>query len=139
VVLAEGLPVPRVARAAGRARPQAAIVERLTGEHARVYAFADPLQQIYAWRDASTRRLHEFRARGASEHRLRTLHRYRDRPGLQQWMQQARDVLLGDAPHVTLPLPPELQVVHYDPTLPERGKVWGAEARGLSQLDRPIR
>jgi superfamily I DNA/RNA helicase len=117
---------------------QAAIVERLAGRDSRVYAFADPLQQIYEWRDASRQRLDEFRARGASEHRLGTLHRYRECPGLQRWMEQVRDVLLGEAAHVTIPLPPEVEVIHYDPKLPERGKVWGAEARGLSQLDKPI-
>jgi DNA helicase-2/ATP-dependent DNA helicase PcrA len=33
---------------------QAAIIDRLTGERSRMYAFADPLQQIYEWRDASS-------------------------------------------------------------------------------------
>lgn len=106
-------------------------------EH-RLYAFADPLQQIYTWRDASQKRLEEFRARGPSEHRLRTLHRYRNRPALQAWMQQARDVLLDQGASVTVPLPPEIVVQHYDPNQPERGKVRGAEARELWQLDGPI-
>jgi UvrD/REP helicase N-terminal domain len=117
---------------------QAAIVERIAGDGARVYAFADPLQQIYEWRDASKWRLEEFRASRPSEHRLRTLHRYRDRHGLQEWMVQARAVLLGEAAAVTARLPPEIEVLRYDPRQPERGKVWGAEARELWQLDGPI-
>jgi superfamily I DNA/RNA helicase len=117
---------------------QAAILDRLVGHGSRVYAFADPLQQIYEWRDASKKRLDDFRARGPSEHRLRTLHRYRNRPALQAWMQQARNVLLDNAAAVTATRPEEIEVVRYDPTQPERGKVWGAEARQLWQLDQPI-
>jgi superfamily I DNA/RNA helicase len=114
-------------------------VERLAGPDSRVYAFADPLQQIYEWRDASKRRLDEFRVnQNPSEHTLRTLHRYRDRPALQAWMQQARDVLLDDAATVTANRPAEINVVYYDPNLPEKGKVWGAEARELWQIDDPI-
>jgi superfamily I DNA/RNA helicase len=117
---------------------QAAIVERLAGSDGRVYAFADPLQQIYTWRDASKQRLTDFRANGASEHRLRTLHRYRHRPALQTWMEQARDVLLDDAARVTAARPREIGVVFYDPDQPERNKVWGAESRQLGQIDDPI-
>ncbi|MGI8411616.1 MAG: UvrD-helicase domain-containing protein [Solirubrobacteraceae bacterium] len=117
---------------------QAAIVNKLAGNSSRVYAFADPLQQIYEWRDASKRRLDEFREQHPSEHRLRTLHRYRDRPALQTWMQQVRDVLLDDAAVVRADRPPEVQVTRYDPAQPERSKVWGAEARELWQLDDPI-
>jgi superfamily I DNA/RNA helicase len=118
---------------------QAAIVNRLTGQGSRVYAFADPLQQIYEWRDASKQRLDEFRAsRGPSEHILRTLHRYRHRPALQAWMQQVRDVLLDDAASVTVTRPPEIHVVYYDPNQPEKGKVWGAATRELWQIDEPI-
>jgi len=117
---------------------QAMIIDRLAGDESRLYAFADPLQQIYEWRDASKRRIAEFRARGPSEHRLRALHRYRSRPALQAWMQQARDVLLDDATRVTTALPPEIEVIRYDPSKPERGMVWGAEARELWQIDAPI-
>jgi hypothetical protein len=118
---------------------QAAIVTRLTGQGSRVYAFADPLQQIYEWRDASKQRLDEFRAsRGPSEHILRTLHRYRHRPALQVWMQHVRDVLLDDAASVTVIRPPEIHVVYYDPNQPEKGKVWGAATRELWQIDEPI-
>lgn len=117
---------------------QAAIIARLAESGHRVYAFADPLQQIYTWRDASKKRLEEFRARSPSEHRLRTLHRYRHRPALQAWMQQARDVLLDQGVSITVALPSEIQVQRYDPNQPERGKVRGAEARELWQLDEPI-
>lgn len=117
---------------------QAEIIRRLAGDEHRVYAFADPLQQIYTWRDASKKRLEEFRAQQPSEHSLRTLHRYRHRPALQAWMQEARDVLLDEGASVGVPLPPEITVVRYDPSQPERGRVWGAEARELFQLDAPI-
>ena len=53
-------------------------------------------------------------------------------------MQQARDVLLDDAVSVTATRPPEIGVVYYDPNQPEKGKVWGAEARELWQIDEPI-
>ena len=118
---------------------QAAIIDRLAGHGSRVYAFADPLQQIYEWRDASKRRLNEFRAlRSPSEHTLCTLHRYRHVPALQAWMQQARDVLLDNAASVTVERPREIHVVSYDPSQPEKNKVWGAEARELYQIDDPI-
>jgi superfamily I DNA/RNA helicase len=117
---------------------QAAIIDRLTEAGHRLYAFADPLQQIYTWRDASTKRLEEFRTRGPSEHRLNTLHRYRHRPALQAWMQQARDVLLDERATVTVALPREIEVRRYDPNQPERGRVRGAEARELWHLDDPI-
>jgi superfamily I DNA/RNA helicase len=117
---------------------QAAIVERLVGSDGRVYAFADPLQQIYTWRDASKQRLAEFRGTGAAEHRLKTLHRYRRRPALQTWMEQARDVLLDDAGRVTAARPPEIGVMFFEPDQPERNKVWGAESRQLWQIDAPI-
>jgi len=117
---------------------QAAIVSRLAKRGHRLYVFADPLQQIYTWRDASKNRLAELRQREPSEHRLRTLHRYDRRPALQAWMQQARDVLLDDGASVTVPLPPEITVLRYDPSQPERGRVWGAEARELWQLNAPI-
>lgn len=117
---------------------QAAIVARLAGNGHRLYAFADPLQQIYTWRDASKKRLEEFRARQPSEHHLGTLHRYRNRPNLQAWMQQARDVLLDERAVVTVALPEEIDVKRYDPDQPERKKVRGAEARELWQLDAPI-
>ncbi len=117
---------------------QAAILARLGGPPHRVYAFADPLQMIYGWRDASPRRLSAFRADGASEHTLRTLHRYRDRPNLQRWMEQVRDVLLGGRERVDIARPEEVRVIEYDPTLPERGRVFGAPARELYQLTGPI-
>jgi superfamily I DNA/RNA helicase len=118
---------------------QAAIIDRLAGQGTRLYGFADPLQQIYEWRDASKGRLDEFRANHhPSEHKLRTLHRYRHRPALQAWMQQARDVLLDDAGSVTATRPREIGVMYYDPGLPEKNKVWGAEARELFQIDEPI-
>lgn len=118
---------------------QAAIIDRLTGPGSRVYAFADPLQQIYEWRDASKRRLDEFRAgRCPSEHTLRTLHRYRHVPQLQAWMEQARDVLLDNATSVSVARPKQIHIVTYDPTQPEKNKVWGAEARELYQIDEPI-
>lgn len=117
---------------------QAAIVERLAGSDGRVYAFADPLQQIYTWRDASKQRLADFREKGTSEHRLRTLHRYRHRPALQTWMEQARDVLLDDARRVTAARPPEIGIVFYEPDQAERNKVWGAESRQLWQINDPI-
>src|SRR5258708_4590990 len=61
---------------------QAAIVARFASPPHRVYAFADPLQMIYGWRDASPQRLDSFPALRARKHTLRTLHRYRSRPGL---------------------------------------------------------
>ena len=117
---------------------QAAIVRRIAPPPHRVYAFADPLQMIYGWRDASPLRLEEFRTDDASEHTLRTLHRYREQPALQQWMEQVRDVLLGDRERVDVERPGEVQVISYDPAAPERGKVYGAPARELWQLRDPI-
>ena len=117
---------------------QAAIVARFAPPPHRVYAFADPLQMIYGWRDASPRRLDSFRAVGASEHTLRTLHRYRSRPGLQRWMEEVRDVLLGGRERVDVARPAEVQVIRYDPELPERRRVHGAPSRELYQLTGPI-
>jgi superfamily I DNA/RNA helicase len=117
---------------------QAAIVARLAPPPHRVYAFADPLQMIYGWRDASPQRLDSFRAVGASEHTLRTLHRYRSRPNLQRWIEEVRDVLLGGRDRVTVARPAEVQVLRYNPALPERGRVYGAPARELYQLTGPI-
>ena len=112
---------------------QAAIVSRFAPPPHRVYAFADPLQMIYGWRDASPRRLEDFEGAGASRHVLRTLHRYRDRPNLQHWMEQVRDVLLGDRERVDVARPAEVEVIPYDPTLPG-GRVRGATSRELYQL-----
>jgi UvrD/REP helicase N-terminal domain len=104
---------------------QAAIIARLAPPPHRVYAFADPLQLIYEFRDASPRRVEDFAKAGASEHTLRTLHRYKHQPQLQVWMQQARDVLLGNRERVTAQRPPEIEVVRYDPNLPGRVPVRG--------------
>ncbi len=104
----------------------------------RVYAFGDPLQMIYGWRDASPRRLEDFNAAGASKHDLRTLHRYRDRPNLQRWMEQVRDVLLGDRERVDMARPADVEVIPYDPTLPG-GRVRGATNREIYQLIDPLR
>jgi hypothetical protein len=101
----------------------------------RVYAFADPLQMIYGWRDASPQRLTAFRADGASEHTLRTLHRYRTRPDLQRWMEQVRDVLLGGRERVDVARPEEVRSIEYDPTLAERDRIFGAPARELYPSD----
>lgn len=117
---------------------QAAIVRRMAPTPHRVYAFADPLQMIYGWRDASPRRLDEFRDDGASEHTLRTLHRYRSQPALQAWMEQVRDVLLGDRERVDIARPAEVEVIEYDPAAPERGRAYGAASRELWQLRDPI-
>jgi superfamily I DNA/RNA helicase len=117
---------------------QAAIIARFAPPPHRIYAFADPLQMIYGWRDASLQRLDSFRASGVSEHALRTLHRYRSRPSLQRWMEQVRDVLLGGRERVGVARPGEVEVIQYDPTLPERGRVYGAPTRELYQLAGPI-
>ena len=117
---------------------QAAIIDRIAPPRHRVYAFADPLQLIYEFRDASPRRVEDFAKAGASKHTLRTLHRYKHQPQLQAWMQQARDVLLGDRHRVTAQLPPEIDVVRYDPNLPGRVPVRGAPIRELFQLDNAI-
>ena len=114
---------------------QAAIVDRIALPPHRVYAFADPLQLIYEFRDASPRRVEDFAKAGASDHPLRTLHRYKHQPQLQAWMQQARDVLLGNRQNVTTQLPPEIEVVRYDLSLPGRVPVRGAPIRELFQLD----
>lgn len=53
-------------------------------------------------------------------------------------MEHARDVLLDDAARVTARLPREINVTFYDPSQPERGKVWGAESRELWTIDDPI-
>lgn len=116
---------------------QAAIVGRLAPAPHRVYAFADPLQLIYEWRDASRRRVEDFEE-GASTHGLRTLHRYRDRPAVQGWMQEVRDVLLGDRECVTTARPAEVEVVSYDPRLPGRTPAYGTPTRELWQLDGPL-
>lgn len=117
---------------------QAAIVDRIAPPTNRVYAFADPLQLIYGFRDASPRRVEDFAEAGASQHTLRTLHRYKCHPALQAWMQQARDVLLGNREHVTAGLPPEIEVIRYDPALPGRVPVRGAPIRELFQLDNAL-
>jgi superfamily I DNA/RNA helicase len=114
---------------------QAAIVGRIAPPPHRVYAFADPLQLIYEFRDASPRRVADFAAAGASQHSLRTLHRYKSQPQLQAWMQQARDVLLGNLERVNSSLPPEIDVLRYDPTKRGRVPVRGAPIRELFQLD----
>lgn len=116
---------------------QAKIADLLAGEVGRVYAFADRLQMIYGWRDASPKRISEFEAKGASVHKLKTLHRYKHRPNLQQWMEGVRDVLLGDG--ATCPPPPaEVQVIRYDPTQRVRGESYDTASRELWQLDTPI-
>jgi superfamily I DNA/RNA helicase len=112
---------------------QAAIVTRISPQ--RLYAFADPLQLIYEFRDASPRRVEEFRDAGASCHALKTLHRYKARPALQQWMEEARDVLLGTRSRVQTRLPPEIEVARYDPSLPGRTPARGAPTRELFQVD----
>lgn len=117
---------------------QAAIIHRIAPSPHRVYAFADPLQLIYEFRDASPRRVEDFAQVGASAHTLRTLHRYKHQPQLQAWMQQARDVLLGTRERVTAQLPPEIEVVRYDPTLPGRAPVRGTPIRELFQLDNAL-
>jgi hypothetical protein len=114
---------------------QAAITDRIAQGHHRVYAFADPLQLIYEFRDASPRRVDDFADSGASQHQLRTLHRYRARPALQIWMQQVRDVLLGERERVTARRPTEVEVLTYDPALPGRIPVRGTPIRELFQLD----
>jgi superfamily I DNA/RNA helicase len=116
---------------------QAKLVERLIGDSGRVYAFADPLQMIYGWRDASPKRVAEFKSRGASTHELKTLHRYKHRPDLREWMEGVRDVLLNS--RGTCPsLPSEVEVVSYDPSLRGRGDPYDAASRELWQLDGPI-
>ena len=98
---------------------QALISERLAAVGTRLYAFADPLQLIYGFRDASPARIPEFRDRGASCYELRTLHRYRHQPALQRWMEGVRDVLLGSA--ATCPPPPaEVTVLRYARTATTR-------------------
>jgi superfamily I DNA/RNA helicase len=116
---------------------QAKIVERIVGPESRVYAFADPLQMIYGWRDASPRRIEDFEARGASVHVLKTLHRYRDRPELQGWMEGVRDILLsgeGACP----PRPRDVGVMVYDPTEKIRGDPYDIASRTLYKLDDQI-
>lgn len=116
---------------------QAGIVERVAGDSGRVYAFADPLQMIYGWRDASPQRVVDFEDRGASTHTLKTLHRYRHRPALQSWMGGVRDILLAEGG--TCPAPPdEVEVVGYDPSRKVRGEPYDIASRDLWQLDRPI-
>lgn len=113
---------------------QAKIIERIAGAESRVYAFADPLQMIYGWRDASPRRIDDFKARGASVHALETLHRYRDRPELQGWMEGVRDILLsgeGSCP----PRPKDVGVIVYDPTERIRSEPYDIASRDLYKLD----
>lgn len=117
---------------------QAAIIDRIAPPPHRMYAFADPLQLIYEFRDASPRRVEDFVKAGASQHALRTLHRYKHQPQLQAWMQQARDVLLGNLPRVTAQLPPEIEVVRFDPDLPGQVPVRGTPIRELYQLDNAL-
>ena len=116
---------------------QAKIVERIAGSESRVYAFADPLQMIYGWRDASPKRIDDFKARGASIHVLKTLHRYRDRPELRRWMEGVRDILLsggGSCP----PRPKDVGVAVYDPSERLRGEPYDIASRTLYKLDDPI-
>lgn len=116
---------------------QAKIVGQIAGPESRVYAFADPLQMIYGWRDASPKRIQEFEADGASIHVLKTLHRYRDRPELRKWMEGVRDILLsgdGSCP----PRPKEVGVMTYDPSERVRGEPYDIASRTLFKLDAPI-
>lgn len=116
---------------------QAGIVERLAGDSGRVYAFADRLQMIYGWRDASPQRVADFDATGASSHELKTLHRYKHRPELQRWMEGVRDVLLEEGGTGLAP-PTEVQVISYDPSLRVRGESYDTASRELWQLETPI-
>lgn len=117
---------------------QARIVERIAGDTGRVYVFADPLQMIYGWRDASPQRVDDFSARGASCHTLKTLHRYRQRPALRAWMEGVREILLANGG--TCPAPPhEVTVIGYDPTRKVRGDPYDIASRDLWQLDMAIR
>lgn len=116
---------------------QAKIVERIAGPESRLYAFADPLQMIYGWRDASPKRIEDFEARGASIHVLKTLHRYRDRPELRRWMEGVRDILLsgdGSCPS----RPKDVGVMIYDPSERIRGEPYDIASRTLYKLDDPI-
>jgi superfamily I DNA/RNA helicase len=116
---------------------QAKIVERLFGDAGRIYAFADPLQMIYGWRDASPKRVSEFKDRGASPHELKTLHRYKHRPDLRDWMEGVRDVLLASGG--TCPPPPaDVDVVSYDPSRRIRSEPYDIASRDLWQLDRAV-
>ncbi len=116
---------------------QAKIVERVAGSTGRMYAFADPLQMIYSWRDASPKRVDEFRARGVSCHTLKTLHRYRHRPALRAWMEGVRDILLANGRACPSP-PDEVTVLGYDPTRKVRGEPYDIASRDLWQLDAAI-
>lgn len=116
---------------------QAKIIERIAGSESRVYAFADRLQMIYGWRDASPKRIEGFETRGASIHVLKTLHRYRDRPELRSWMEGVRDILLsgdGSCP----PRPKDVGVMTYDPSERVRGEAYDIASRTLYKLDDPI-
>lgn len=118
---------------------QSLIVEHLANEGCRAYAFADPLQMIYGFRDASPARVPEFNAKGAACHELRTLHRYRDQPELQKWMEGVRDVLLTGA--ITCPpLPAHVKVVRYHQTADNRirGEPFDTHSRDLWKLDETI-
>ena len=116
---------------------QARIVERFLGESGRIYVFADPLQMIYGWRNASPKRVTDFADQGAAPHELKTLHRYKHRPNLQAWMEGVRDVLLAKGG--TCPAPPnEVEVITYDPSRRGRGDPYDAASRDLWQLDRAI-
>lgn len=116
---------------------QAKIIERITGSESRVYAFADPLQMIYGWRDASPKRIEDFEVRRASIHVLKTLHRYRDRPELRGWMEGVRDILLsGDG--TCPPRPKDVGVMAYDPSKRVRGEPYDIASRTLYKLDDPI-
>ena len=115
---------------------QALISDRLAAAGTRLYAFADPLQMIYGFRDASPDRIPEFRSRGASCHELRTLHRYRHQPALQRWMEGVRDVLLNDVP--TCPPPPsEVTVLRYAPDRDNkiRNEPYDTYSRDLWRID----
>jgi hypothetical protein len=116
---------------------QAKIVEEFAGDSGRLYAFADPLQMIYGWRDASPQRVLDFQALGASTHILKTLHRYKHRPALRGWMEGVRDVLLAAGGRCPT-LPQEVQVIGYDPSRKVRGEPYDIASRDLWQLDRAI-
>jgi superfamily I DNA/RNA helicase len=115
---------------------QSLIVERLADEGSRAYAFADPLQMIYGFRDASPDRVPEFAAKGASCHGLRTLHRYRGRPELQAWMEGVRDVLLNGSQSCP-PLPPYVKVIRYaaDGMNKTPKEPWDTHSRDLWEID----
>jgi superfamily I DNA/RNA helicase len=117
---------------------QANVVARVAGPQTRLYAFADPLQMIYGWRDASPRRINDFAELGASTHVLKTLHRYRERPELQRWMEGVRDILLSGQ-GLCPPRPKaDVGVITYDSGERIRGEPYDIASRDLWKLDDPI-